>query len=767
MGEDATGPDKGRVTDADAARSATRPAGLAEIASTDQDFEVVLIVRMLRDNTGQVVDGLIEFTNDAWRRTFGLSDADLAGRRLLESVPAFSERITQYGHVVDTGETFRGEVPLPGDPARRFSVQFTPDGDRLIVVGHEVTREGALEAALVESEHRYRTIAQNAADVVFRSSGGITTWVSPSVAEVLGWTPDELIGTDTNHLWHPEDRAFARHIREAAYGGTIMHERARIRRRDDRYVWMQADIRPYTDETGTAGAIGTLRDVSDQVEAQGALAETRTLLQGIVDSTAELMWSVDADDFRLTWCNRTFADYFRRYREIDVEPGLSVEDLVPNAEIATLFRGLYAQALRAGSAEVEYATITAPVTLELRFKALVREGRAYGVAAFGRDVTEQRSAERELAHREAELAEAQRIAHVGSFTLDSATGDVTWSPEMYRIVGLDPSSPAPATAERYRFYTDGTRQPLIDAAVRCLATGEPYEVNVDVLRDDGVVRKGIARGEAARDTAGTITGLRGTMFDLTELRQAEDRLAQAQGAELIGRIAGDIAHDFNNVLTLIVGSADFLAASLPEDDRRRDDVASIIAASERAAALTRQLLSLGRREPLAPAVFDVDAVVAQLRPMLRSLLPAGVELVVEVCDSGCRVRVDRSRLEQALVNLVINARDAMPEGGRVTVRIDARSLAAGDPDLVPPAPAGTYVSLVVEDTGIGMTPETIAHIFEPFYSTKVAAHGSGLGLTSVEAFATQSGGFVSVRSAVGVGSTFAIRLPLAEAPSRA
>jgi signal transduction histidine kinase len=483
------------------------------------------------------------------------------------------------------------------------------------------------------------------------------------------------------------------------------------------------------------------------------------LLAGIVDSTDDLMWSVDADEFLITWCNRAFCEYFSRVRGIDVNPGLRLEDLLPTPELVELFRGLYRETIRNGSAATEYESVTGALLLDLRFTALSSNGRVHGVSVFGRDVTEQRRAERELAHREAELAEAQRIAHVGSFTLDAVTGAVTWSAEMFRILGLEPADEALPRAERLERYSPETRQHLVDAAGRALATGEPYEVDVDVVRTDGVIRSGVARGEVVRGPDGAITGLRGTMFDVTELRQAQDRLAQAQGAELIGRIAGGIAHDFNNVLSVIIGSAELLSMELPDDDARRDDVDSIIEASERAAALARQLLSLGRREPIKPEVLDLDVVVNHLRPMLRSLLPAGVELVVEDCDTRCTVRVDRSRLEQAVVNLVINARDAMPSGGRVTLRVESVTIAPGDPVLHPPAAPGDYVCLTVDDTGVGMDPETLAHIFDPFFTTKAAARGSGLGLTSVEGFATQSGGFVTALSRAGEGSTFSIRLP--------
>jgi two-component system, cell cycle sensor histidine kinase and response regulator CckA len=260
--------------------------------------------------------------------------------------------------------------------------------------------------------------------------------------------------------------------------------------------------------------------------------------------------------------------------------------------------------------------------------------------------------------------------------------------------------------------------------------------------------------------------------DLTErraaeaaLRQAQAAVDQAQRAEVVGRLAGGIAHDFNNLLTAIGGHAEFLLASLDIDDPRRSDIAPILDASARAADLTRQLLAFGRREVLHPTVVVPGDVVERLRPMLRSIVPADVDLVFSPDPGRAPVRVDRDRLGNAVINLVLNARDAMPAGGTLTVGTEALQLEAGDCRLRPPAAPGAFVRLWVADTGTGIPADLLPHIFEPFFTTKRLGRGSGLGLPSVDGFVAQSGGWVTVDTDPGVGSVFSLYLAAEAQPA--
>jgi nitrogen-specific signal transduction histidine kinase len=256
--------------------------------------------------------------------------------------------------------------------------------------------------------------------------------------------------------------------------------------------------------------------------------------------------------------------------------------------------------------------------------------------------------------------------------------------------------------------------------------------------------------------------------DMTERRKLEDQFRQAQKLEAVGRLAGGVAHDFNNLLTVINGYADVLLAGLPPAAPTRDPLAAIRDAGERAAGLTSQLLAFSRKAIVEPKVLDLNEIIDQLARLLRRLVGEDVLLATALAPELSRVRADAGQLEQVILNLAVNARDAMPKGGRLTIETRNHLLRAGDAPEYADLPPGNYVQLAVSDTGVGMTDEVKAQIFEPFFTTKEQGKGTGLGLAMVYGAVKTHGGHISAYSEVGVGSTFKILLPATtEAPSGA
>lgn len=252
--------------------------------------------------------------------------------------------------------------------------------------------------------------------------------------------------------------------------------------------------------------------------------------------------------------------------------------------------------------------------------------------------------------------------------------------------------------------------------------------------------------------------------DITERKRLEEQLRQSQKMEAIGLLAGGIAHDFNNLLTAIGGYTDLVLRSLDGSDERREDLQEVVNAAQRAAALTRQLLAVSRRQILQPAVLDVNTLVRDMERLLRRTIPESIDLCVQLGPSMRAVRADPGQLEQVVLNLAINAGDAMPQGGQLRI-----ATATVDVDDVwarrhPPMPPGWYVRLTVSDSGIGMTPEVQARLFEPFFTTKERGRGTGLGLSTVYGIVKQSGGFIWVESQTGQGTTFDVYFPVVTDP---
>jgi two-component system, cell cycle sensor histidine kinase and response regulator CckA len=282
-------------------------------------------------------------------------------------------------------------------------------------------------------------------------------------------------------------------------------------------------------------------------------------------------------------------------------------------------------------------------------------------------------------------------------------------------------------------------------------------VELHGVRKDGRVfpiELSLARWETRRGAFLTVI-----IRDVTERRQLEEQFRQAQKMESVGRLAGGLAHDFNNLLTVIGGHADLLRGRLQPEDPLHRRISLIQEAAAHAADLTKQLLAFSRKQVLAPQVLELNGIVAELEPMLRRLIGEDIDLATAPARGLGNVKADPAQIKQILFNLVVNARDAMPQGGKLTIETENVELDAQYARLHPDVSAGTYVVLAVTDTGIGMDTETRSRIFEPFFTTKAAGIGTGLGLATVYGIVKQSNGAISVYSEAGLGTTFKVYLP--------
>lgn len=390
------------------------------------------------------------------------------------------------------------------------------------------------------------------------------------------------------------------------------------------------------------------------------------------------------------------------------------------------------------------------------------------------DITERKLAEEALVESERQLREAHEVAQLGHWSLELESGALNWAAGAQRILEFEDNSESPM-ARHEQFVElihpdDRSEYEALHLAV--VRQGTSYDTVLRLAHPTGEFKFVRAIGRRELDPTGRPRRIVGILQDVTGLKQAEAERAQleaqlhrAQKMEAIGHLAGGIAHDFNNLLTAIGGNAALALSDVALDSPLHLLLTEITQAVDSAANLTRQLLTFSRKQLISPKVLNLNEIVTHLKNMLRRLLGEDLELATRLASDLSQVRIDAGQAEQILVNLAVNARDAMPDGGRLTIEtcnVELDEVYCREHGQAMP---GQYVLLAVSDNGTGMTPETRAHIFEPFFTTKEQGKGTGLGLAMVYGAVRQNDGLIDVYSEQGQGTTFKIYLPCVDAPA--
>jgi signal transduction histidine kinase/ActR/RegA family two-component response regulator len=410
-----------------------------------------------------------------------------------------------------------------------------------------------------------------------------------------------------------------------------------------------------------------------------------------------------------------------------------------------------------------------------------RGGRPNMLTGHCQDVTEQKRRESSIRRSREQLAEAERLAQLGSWSWDPDTNEFVCSDQLFRLFSIEPGAPPTRKAFRERVHPDDLAA-LEAAAERAMQHDDLFEYEFRIVRPDGAQRWMHVHAELMEGAEGRGARFAGYTQDITDRREAENErarlesmLSQSRRLESLGQLAGGVAHDFNNLLAAILSYTGFVTEGLvamaagssdPRSSELLSDLQQISRAAARGADLTRRLLTFGRREVVRPQVLVLDDVVRGVEPLLRRSLGPHIELSTPLARDLWRIEADPGQLEQVLVNLAVNARDAMSGAGRLAIETANVTIVPDGPPTLPPVQPGRYVQLRVSDTGQGMSPDVAARAFEPFFTTKPKGHGSGLGLATVHGIVGQAGGGLRIESTPGQGATIVALWPATDEPQR-
>jgi two-component system cell cycle sensor histidine kinase/response regulator CckA len=527
--------------------------------------------------------------------------------------------------------------------------------------------------------------------------------------------------------------------------------------------WARWAVHPWTDETGAvAGIIVFVEDITEQKEAELARRQTEERLAAIIDSSLDGIVALD-ESMHVVLANPSAEAMFGLPRGALL--GRSVEELVPPEHRDGHVDRVRSVRDRTGGSR--RATVMglradgARVPLETSFAhARVGGQSLYTVAC--RDISEQLRTQRQLEAGEARFRQMAEAIREVFWLADTSTGKLLYTSPAYEAVWRRSSA---AMEEDPLDGLQAVHPEDRERVERQWRSASPsgHDLEFRIVWPDGSIRWLHDRAFVVRDSDGRTARLAGITEDVTERRALEEQLRQTQKMESIGRLAGGVAHDFNNLLTVIVSSAELLREEVADRPDVVDLAADALDAAQRGAALTRQLLAFTRQEVVEPRVMDLSTVVADTEKLLRRLIGEDVALSTRLDHHAPPVKIDPGQWTQVILNLAVNARDAMPRGGHLA--ISTRADTVGQNAIAGLEP-GEYTLLEVRDDGAGMTGDVRSRIFEPFFTTKPRGKGSGLGLAVVYGVVHQAGGAIEVESEPGRGTTFTIRLPAA-APSPA
>jgi two-component system, cell cycle sensor histidine kinase and response regulator CckA len=695
-------------------------------------------------------------------------DSVIAPDRLAETADLIRRTLAGESHNFDTA------LVRPDGTRVEINVSIVPHHGPAGIIGvfgiaRDITERARVEARIRESEERHRLVARATHDVIYdwHLDTGELYW-SDALRSVFGYEPAQsrTIGFWESRI-HPEDVARVKEQAERVLAGAdeFMEVEYRFRRADGSYASTLDRAFVVRDDRGRpVRMVGSFLDLTERLEAEAALRASEIRFRSLVEASASVVWIVDASGLVwepvAEWSDFT-GQSFEEYRDAGWLDAIHPDDRERTATAwrrAVETQSLYEVEHRLRRHDGEFRHMHArgvPVPNE--------DGSVREWVGTHTDVTERKRAEDALRESEERYRRIFEDDISGDFVTDAGGRIVECNNSFVRIFGFASRDEAVGHPMEELHVAPEARTALVATVV---AEGRAELREFEMRSRNGEPMHVMKNVIGIFDEGGELIGTRGYIVDITQLRVLEEQLRQSQKMEAVGQLAGGVAHDFNNMLTAIIGHAQVLQDDLTDPCEVAEGLREIVRAAERSAALTRQLLAFSRRQVLVPKPTDLNAVVSGMLKLLRRLIGEHIRIETYLAPDPGVVHVDPGQMEQVLLNLAVNARDAMPSGGTLTIATEIVSIDPGagrpfDQELRP----GLHAVLSVHDTGVGMEEAVRSRVFEPFFTTKRVGEGTGLGLSMVYGIVKQSGGSVRVESEPWAGSTFTVYLPLHEQPA--
>jgi PAS domain S-box-containing protein len=643
-----------------------------------------------------------------------------------------------------------------------ISARLDSRGHYIEGVVTDITAQKEAQEALRESEERYRVAIENCNDCVVIFRDGVYVYVNQKYVEAVGVRDaGEMLGTAIGRFIHPDDYGRIESYRRDRKAGKEVPTRYELRIIDvkGRVVFFEAAVSVITLK-GELATLVFMRDITKRMEVQKELEEQVKLLQTFIDTMPNPIFIRDPDG-RFIQCNRAFEEYYGVSRQ--TIRGKTVFDIEPAKE-ARVHAGKDGELIKEGGVLEYDAVVTDPSgrvhDVIIRKAAFLKpDGTLGGIVGVVIDITDLKRAGEMLKESEAKYRSVAEESLAGFYIIQDG---------LFRYVNRRFCE---ITGYRYDEIVDrmepldlvyGEDRDVVEENLRKRFGGETGSIQYRfrMMRKSGLVARVEALGSSF-DYRGRPAAI-GTLLDITKETILEEQLQQAQKMEAVGQLAGGMAHDFNNILTTIMGYCGLLQAELDEDDPHQLYVEEISMASEKGAQLTSGLLAFGRKQVMEMKPQKLGELIKGVQRLLERLLPEDVRLEIRLPRDDCTVLADSTQIYQLLMNLITNSRDAMPGGGTLLISADTLSI---DENFIATkgfGEAGDYAVLCVVDTGCGIDPRVQEKMFEPFFTTKEPGKGTGLGLSIVYGIVKQHGGFIDVRSVPGAGTTFTVYIPIAK-----